>query len=124
MKDIYKCEVCGNIASLIKDMGVPLVCCGQQMVPIEPKSITQEDNEKHVPMVEKTPTGVKVKVGSVLHPMEEDHFIEFIQIQIEDKVLTKSFQPGDEPVLDLCCAPDATVVALAYCNKHGLWQNS
>jgi len=117
---IYKCEVCGNIVEVLHEGAGELVCCGQPMILCEENTVDAA-KEKHVPVVEKTTGGVKVKVGSVAHPMEEKHYIEWIEIISDGKAYRQFLKPGD--------APEATfdieagdVTAREYCNLHGLWK--
>jgi len=96
-----------------------LVCCGQPMQLLEPK--TQDvGQEKHVPVVEKTTTGVKVKVGDVAHPMEENHYIEWIEVIANGKVYRKFLSPDDAPEADFCVEAE-TLEIREFCNIHGLW---
>ena len=119
LNEIYKCEVCGNIVELVHVGGGVLTCCGQPMKLLEEKS---EDvgQEKHVPVVEKTDKGVLVKVGSVAHPMEESHYIEWIEVIKDDKVCRKFLKPGDKP--EATFKVESGVTAREYCNLHGLWK--
>lgn len=118
---VYKCNICGNIV-LVMHPGVgQLVCCGQPMELLEEKTV-DEGNEKHVPVIEKTAEGTKVKVGSVPHPMEDNHHIEWISIVAGDEVQTKFLKPGDAPEAEFC-ADAEKVEAREYCNVHGLWKS-
>jgi len=121
---IYKCEICGNVASVIEAYEPELVCCGQPMKLLEEKT-EDEGQEKHVPVIEKTESGVKVKVGSVEHPMEENHYIELIQlIKDGNVVIGKRLKPGDKPEADFCCLVETEgLKARELCNVHGLWKN-
>ena len=94
---IYKCETCGNIVEIVHLGGGNLVCCGKPMVFLEEKTIKQELNEKHVPIIEKTKNGVKVKVGSIEHPMLPEHYIEFIEVITEKNIYRKFLKPGEKP---------------------------
>ena len=120
LKQIYKCSVCGNIVEVIHASGGELVCCGKPMELLVEK--TQDLGfEKHVPVIEKTEQGILVKVGSMPHPMEEAHYIEWIEIIADGKYCRKFLKPGDKPeVLFEISAKE--VVARAYCNIHGLWK--
>ncbi len=121
---IYKCEVCGNIVSVIEAHDGTLVCCGQEMKILEEKAIEQEGNEKHVPIIETSEGKVKVSVGSVPHPMEEDHWIELIQLLKDGKVIAeKKLSPGDTPVAEFCVSNTEGISAREICNKHGLWKS-
>jgi len=119
MIDFYRCNVCGNIVALIKVGGGTLVCCGQNMQKLEANS-TEASQEKHVPVITKEDGKIKVAVGSVLHPMAPEHFIEWIALVIDDKVEFKFLKPGDEPKAEFSEAKSGTV--FAYCNLHGLWK--
>ena len=118
---IYKCEICGNIVEM-QHAGVgELVCCGQPMKLYRENTIDAA-REKHVPVIEKTDGGLSVKVGSVPHPMTEEHYIEWIQVIRDDSVCCRYLKPGDSPQAEFC-GETATVVAREYCSLHGLWQS-
>ena len=117
---IYKCEVCGNIVEVLHSGKGELVCCGQPMKLFK-ENTTDAAKEKHVPVVEKTGDGFKVKVGSVAHPMEEKHYIEWIEIIADGKTYRQFLKPGDAP--EAFFKIDAKqVTAREYCNIHGLWK--
>ena len=120
---IYKCEVCGNIVEVVHSGGGELVCCGQPMNLLVENSVDAA-TEKHVPVIEKSDDVVKVKVGSVAHPMEEKHYIEWIELILDGQVWRQVLSPGDAPEATFCvCAtPDAAISARAYCNLHALWK--
>jgi superoxide reductase len=120
LKQIYKCPVCGNIVEVVHAAGGELVCCGQPMVLQEPNTVDAAQ-EKHVPVIEKNEAGFKVKIGSVPHPMEEAHHIEWIELIADGKVYRQELKPGDAPEAEFCVKADS-VSARAYCNLHGLWQ--
>jgi superoxide reductase len=117
----YKCSVCGNIVEVMHVGGGTLVCCDKEMVLLEEN--TQEAAvEKHVPVVEKIDGGYKVTVGSVVHPMEEAHYIEWIELIAGGVSYTAFLGPGDTP--EATFAIDAAdVTARAFCNLHGLWKS-
>jgi len=117
---IYKCEVCGNIVEMQHAGAGELVCCGQPMK-LYTENTVDAAVEKHVPVVEKTDGGVRVKVGSVPHPMTEEHHIEWVQVIEGERACRKYFKPGEAPQADLC-GEAQKVTARAYCNLHGLWQ--
>jgi superoxide reductase len=121
-RQIYKCNVCGNIVEVLHAGKGELVCCGQPMVLLEEKS---EDVglEKHVPVIEKTETGIKVKVGSVPHPMEEKHYIEWVEVIANGKVYREFLKPGGKPEVEFAVKSEK-VEAREYCNIHGLWKSS
>jgi superoxide reductase len=117
---VYKCEVCGNIVEVLHAGKGELVCCKQPMK-IFVENTVDAAKEKHVPVVEKTEEGVKVKVGSVYHPMEEKHYIEWIEVIADGKAYRQFLKPGETPeaVFDI----DAEqITAREYCNLHGLWK--
>ena len=116
---IYKCEVCGNIVEVLHAGAGELVCCDQPMKLMEPKT---EDvgKEKHVPVIEKTDRGIKVKVGSVPHPMEEKHYIEWVAVNTDRGVFRKFLNPNEKPEAEFE-TKEAILGAREYCNIHGLW---
>lgn len=119
--EIYKCEVCGNMVEVVHEGKGQLVCCGQPMKQMKENTVDAA-KEKHVPVIEKTASGIKVKVGSVAHPMEEKHFIEWIQVILADGTsLRKFLKPGAVPEAEF---PGVNEKASAreYCNIHGLWK--
>ncbi|HDS16077.1 MAG TPA: desulfoferrodoxin [Proteobacteria bacterium] len=117
---IYKCELCGAVVEVL-DLGADdLTCCNEPMVRLEPGTV-DASREKHVPVIEKVDGGVKVKVGSVAHPMEEKHFIEFIEIIADGKICRKFLAPGEAPEAFFATSVNS-IVAREYCNIHGLWQ--
>lgn len=117
---IYKCEICGNIVELVHEGKGELVCCGQPMKRFQENTV-DASKEKHVPVIEKTATGFKVKVGSVAHPMEEKHYIEWVQVMVDGKVYRQFLKPGDKPEAEFCLQAER-VTAREYCNLHGLWK--
>ena len=117
---IYKCELCGNVVEVLIAGDGELVCCGQAMTLLDEKT-ADATQEKHVPVIEKSGTKVTVKVGSTLHPMEEKHYIQFIELLADGKVLRKQLSPGDQPIAVF--ETDATQLsAREFCNLHGLWK--
>lgn len=118
---IYKCEICGNVVEVLHEGQGELVCCGQPMVLLSEK-LEDQGNEKHVPVIEKTEKGIKVKVGSVTHPMEENHYIEWIEVIADGRTYRKFLSPGDSPEADFAMLPEK-VEAREYCNVHGLWKS-
>lgn len=118
---VYKCDMCGNIVEVFHAGGGDLVCCGQPMNLLAENSVDAAQ-EKHVPVVEKGDGGYKVTVGSVAHPMEEKHFIEWIELVAGDTIHVHFLKPGEAP--EASFATDAAdVSARAYCNLHGLWRS-
>lgn len=118
--EVYKCEVCGNIVEVLHGGAGQLVCCGQPMK-LQIEKTEDQGKEKHVPVVENIEKGMKVMVGSVPHPMEESHFIEWVEIDTEDGVLRKYLKPGVAPEAEFECATEEKVVR-EYCSIHGLWK--
>lgn len=116
----YICRHCGNIVGMIKNSGVPVVCCGEKMQQLVPNSV-EASGEKHVPAVEVDGNNIKVRVGSVDHPMLPEHFIEWIYVQTESGGQRKALKAGDAPVAEFALAEDKAVAVYAYCNLHGLW---
>jgi superoxide reductase len=117
---VYKCEVCGNIVEVLHGGAGELVCCGQPMK-LMTENTVDAAKEKHVPVVEKTEKGYTVKVGSVAHPMEEKHYIEWIEIIADGVAYRKFLSPGGDPEATFCIEADQ-VTAREYCNIHGLWK--
>ena len=118
--EVYKCEVCGNIVEALHGGGGELVCCGQPMKLMK-ENTTDAAKEKHVPVVEKVEGGVKVKIGSVAHPMEEKHYIEWIEIIADGKAYRQFLAPGQAPEA-MFPVEAAKITAREYCNLHGLWK--
>jgi len=117
---VYKCEICGNIVEVLHEGKGELVCCGEAMKLLVEGAVDAA-KEKHVPVVEKTAGGVKVKVGSAAHPMEEKHYIEWIEVIADGKAYRQFLKPGDLP--EAAFDIDAQeVTAREYCNIHGLWK--
>ncbi len=117
---IYKCEICGNIVEVVHASDGELVCCGQPMK-LMVENTVDAAKEKHIPVVEKTECGVRVKVGSVAHPMEAKHYIEWIEVIAEGQAYRAFLKPGDKPEAEFC-VPSKNVIVRAYCNLHGLWK--
>jgi superoxide reductase len=119
--EVYKCNVCGNITKVVHASGGTLVCCGQPMV-LQQEKTADAGKEKHVPVVEKTATGIIVKIGSVPHPMEEKHYIEWVEVRTGENVYIRGFKPGEKPEAEFLVT-DSNVKVRAFCNVHGLWTN-
>jgi superoxide reductase len=118
---VYKCNVCGNIVEVLHASIGELVCCGQPMA-LQVENTVDASQEKHVPVMEKIEGGFKVKVGSIPHPMEEKHYIEWIEI-IADGIIYRQFlKPGDAPEAEFELNAES-VAAKEYCNLHGLWKS-
>ena len=119
--EVYKCNVCGNIVEVVHGSIGELVCCGQPMQLLRENTVDAA-TEKHVPVIEKITGGYRVKVGSVPHPMEEKHYIEWIELIAGDEVLHHFLKPGDKP--EAVFKTDASsVTAREFCNLHGLWKS-
>ena len=116
LNQIYKCNICSNVIEILHTGDGELVCCNEPMKLFQEKTKKQEGEEKHVPVVQNN----KVKIGSKPHPMDPDHYIEWIEIIMNNKVGRKSLKPGDQPEVQFCAQAKK---ARAYCNIHGLWIN-
>lgn len=117
---VYKCPLCGNMVEVVHAGQGELVCCGQPMK-LMTENTVDAAKEKHVPVIEKVAGGVKVKVGSVPHPMEEKHFIEWIELTADGKVYRQFLKPGQAPEA-VFLIEARSVSAREYCNLHGLWK--
>ncbi|MCI1945449.1 desulfoferrodoxin [Clostridium luticellarii] len=120
VKQVYKCEICGNIVEVLYKGGGTLVCCGKPMKLIEENTVDAA-LEKHVPVIEEIPGGVKVKVGSVEHPMLPEHYIQWIEVHTENKIYRKYLKPGEKPEATFK-VDEKVIAAREYCNLHGLWK--
>lgn len=121
-QQFFICEHCGNIISMVKNSGVPVVCCGQKMTELKANT-TDAAVEKHVPVYEVKGDKVYVTVGSVEHPMLAEHFIEWVSIQTKFGNQRKALEPGQAPkVCFALCEGDEVEAVYAYCNLHGLWK--
>lgn len=117
---VYKCKVCGNMVEVIHSGGGTLVCCGQNMTLLK-EGETDAATEKHVPVVKKIDGGFEVKVGEVVHPMEDKHYIEWIELLADGKAYRQFLKPDEPPVAIFMVKTDKAV-AREYCNLHGLWK--
>lgn len=143
INQVYKCNICGNIVQILHIGGGELVCCGQPMelqteqaptqgrdpdsedigAPTQGRDSDSEDiGKKHLPVIEKTAKGIKVKIGSIEHPMEQEHYIEWIEIMVNDNVGKRFLKPGDKPEAEFPVKHE-NIQIHAYCNIHGLWQS-
>lgn len=118
--NVFKCSLCGNIVEVLHAGGGTLVCCGKPMDLLVENTV-EASKEKHIPIVEKKDNGVSVKVGSVIHPMEEKHYIEFIELIADGIVYRKNLLPGESPEAFFEVKADKIEVR-EYCNLHGLWK--
>ena len=147
LNEIYKCAICGNVVEVVHASGGTLVCCGQPMT-LQVENTVEASKEKHIPVIERNGDDIVVKIGSVTHPMEEKHYIEWIELQFEKRIYRKYLSPGEKPeacfnvkemvVTDSddtancegtpcnfkcnCCDGDTAFTARAFCNLHGLWK--
>ena len=117
----YICEHCGNLIGMIHDAGVPMMCCGQRMTKLEPGTV-EASHEKHIPVVSVEEDTVKVEVGSVTHPMVEEHSILWVYLQTDKGCQRKNLEVGKEPVVTFALSNEKPVSVYAYCNLHGLWK--
>ena len=121
VREVFKCDICGNVVELLQAGAPALVCCGEDMKKLEAQT---EDSsvEKHVPVVEEVEEGIEVVVGSDLHPMEDDHLIRFIEVLTEDKVLRTELNPGEDPKAVFNVDKEEVIEVREFCNLHGLWK--
>jgi len=119
--EVYKCNICGNIVEVLNAGEGELVCCGQPMN-LMVENTVDAAKEKHVPVIEKVTGGVKVSVGSVAHPMEEKHYIQWIEIIADGKTYRQFLKPGDKPEAIFTISA-SQISAREYCNLHGLWKS-
>jgi len=121
LMEIYKCKICGNIVEMVHGGQGQLVCCGEPMKKME-ENTEDAATEKHVPVVEEIDEGIKVKVGSVPHPMIDKHYIEWIEVQNGPWVNRKHLNPDDPPEAEFYVKMQDRLEVRAYCNIHGLWK--
>lgn len=117
---IYKCGVCGNIVEVLHAGAGELVCCGKPMDLLKENTVDAAQ-EKHVPVIEKTDNGVMVKIGAVPHPMEEKHYIEWVEVVTDGKAYRHFLKPGQNPQVAFEVRAAGEIIAREYCNVHGLW---
>lgn len=120
---IYKCEICGNIVEVLHGGKGTLACCGQDMV-LQTENTVDAAVEKHVPVIEMLEDGVLVKVGEVAHPMQDDHYIEWVQIMVGDSCSRIFLKPGLAPEGKFTPPKEGMITAREYCNLHGLWKST
>ena len=118
---VYKCGICGNMVEVLVVGGGQLVCCGQPMTLLVENTV-EASKEKHVPVVQQGKVGVKITVGSVPHPMEEKHYIQWIEVVNGDYVNRKYLKPGQAPEAEFYVPYTDKLIVRAYCNLHGLWR--
>ncbi len=117
----YICEHCGNLVGMIHDAGVSMVCCGQKMTKLE-AGVVEASHEKHIPVVKVEGNTVTVEIGSVAHPMTEEHSIEWVYLQTCCGGQRKALLPGDAPTVTFALHDEKPIAVYAYCNLHGLWK--
>lgn len=121
---IYKCEICGNVVEILHEGVGELVCCKKPMKTMEENAV-DASQEKHVPVIERTSNGIKIKVGSAPHPMEQEHYIEWVQLITNGKSYRQFLKPGGIPEALLEINVSVSVIkAREYCNVHGLWKSN
>lgn len=122
MAQFFKCKKCGKILEVVNKGCPVVVCCGEEMT--ELKANTNDGaTEKHVPVIEQNGDKVTVKVGSVVHPMEVDHYIQWIEIETDKGIQRKFLNPGEEPKATFTLSGEKLLAAYEFCNKHGLWKS-
>lgn len=121
MKKFLRCEHCGNMVGVLNDSGVPMICCGEPMKELVPNT-TDAANEKHVPVVTVEGDILKAVVGSVEHPMEEAHYIQFIFVETDKGGHRRALKPGEKPEAEFNLHGEKPIAVYEYCNLHGLWK--
>ena len=122
LRELYQCKVCGNIVEVAHEGASALVCCDKPMIKLEAKTEDQ-GQEKHVPVVEETNNSIVVKVGSIGHPMEDKHYIKFVEVLLNDRVIRKELKPGQAPEAKYCVSKSDVIEVREFCTVHGLWKN-
>lgn len=122
LRELYRCSVCGNVVEIASEGASSLVCCNQPMVKLQAKT-EEEGQEKHVPVIEELDKGIKVKVGSIQHPMEEKHYIKFIEVLTKEKIMRVELRPGQVPEAKCCSSKQDVIEVREFCTIHGLWKN-
>jgi superoxide reductase len=118
----YRCKRCGNIVAVVKNGGGKLVCCGEAMEEIIAGTV-EASKEKHIPVYTVNGNEVTVRIGSVDHPMQDVHYIEWVVLQTKFGNQRRALNPNDAPEVKFALLPNDEVVAVyAYCNLHGLWK--
>lgn len=120
LRSLYYCKHCKNLVEVVQAGGGELVCCGEAMTLLKANT-TEAANEKHIPVIEETPTGIKVTVGSVEHPMTEEHYIVFIEVLTESEVIRKELKPGMKPQAEFNVKKSDVLEVREFCNLHMLW---
>jgi superoxide reductase len=117
---IFKCLKCNNIIEKINNIDSIVACCDKKMIEIKERSV-EASTEKHIPIIKKVENGIQIIVGEIEHPMKEDHYIEWIDLINDNKVIRTYLSPNDKPVINLNIEYSEKLEAKAYCNLHGLW---
>jgi|SRR5680860_301729 len=123
LRELYVCSICGNVIEVVNTGASALVCCNKPMDKLE-AGAKDASLEKHVPVVEALDVGIKVNVGSQAHPMEEKHYIRFIEVMTKDQVLRAELAPSQAPEAAFLIKSDDVVEVREYCTIHGLWKAS
>jgi superoxide reductase len=121
VRELYVCSICGNVVEVVNPGAPALVCCNQPMEKLE-AGVKDASLEKHVPIIETVSGGIKVKVGSVAHPMEEKHFIRFIEVLTKNQVLRAELAPNDTPEALFMVNAAEVIEVREFCTIHGLWK--
>ena len=121
LREIYRCDICGNVIEIVNTGSPSLVCCGKPMIKLIAKS-GDEGKEKHIPVIEELGDKVIVKIGSIPHPMENDHYIVFIEVMTERDIFRHELKPGDNPSAIFNIKKSEIKEVREYCNKHMLWK--
>ena len=119
--EFFKCKKCGKIVEVVNKGCPVVVCCGEEMTALKANT-TDGATEKHVPVIEQSGNAVPVKVGSVAHPMADDHWIQWVVLETDKGVYRKVLNPGDAPEAKFTLTDEKLLSAYEYCNKHGLWK--
>jgi len=117
----FLCKHCNNLIGFIDDKGIPLVCCGENMTELVPNTVDAA-NEKHVPEFTLSGNKMSVQIGSVPHPMVDEHYIQFIYVETENGGQRRCLKPGDNPNAEFCFVDDKPIAVYEFCNLHGLWK--
>lgn len=117
----FICKHCGNMVGMIHSSGVAMVCCGEEMTELIPNTV-DASGEKHVPVIKIEDKKVTVEIGSVPHPMVEEHYIEWVYLLTSEGGQRKCLSPGDDPVVTFAIDTEKVIAAFEYCNIHGLWK--
>lgn len=117
----FKCEHCGNVVVKLVEKGVPVICCGQIMTEIN-ANVVEASTEKHLPVVSLNGEFAEISIGSVAHPMEDEHFINFVAVEFENGYVVKSLVPKQKPEAKIYFGNEKVLAVYEFCNLHGLWK--